>query len=132
VRIIIVRINKSPTVIPLSLRFISKNIFFNITCFINNFLFYKSTEKILSKYKKNIKKLKLLVFKAYKNIRFKHLMNITKLIGSNNTPNFYSNEMIITKKILNENQLKYTYQKKLISDLDFKHKEWSKIAINYL
>jgi len=58
-------------------------------------------------------------------------MNITKLIGSNNTPNFYSNEMIITKKILNENQLKYTYQKKLISDLDFKHKEWSKVAINY-
>ena len=36
--------------------------------------------------------------------------------------------MIITKKILNENQLKYTYQKKLISDLDYKHKEWSKLA----
>ena len=58
-------------------------------------------------------------------------MYITKPIGSNNTPNFYSDEMIITKKILNENQLKYTYQKKLISDLDFKHKEWSKVAINY-
>ena len=32
--------------------------------------------------------------------------------------------MIITKKSLNENQLKYTHQKQLISDLDFKHKEW--------
>ena len=40
--------------------------------------------------------------------------------------NFYSNDMVITKKSLNENQLKYTYQKQLISDLDFKHKEWSK------
>ena len=55
-------------------------------------------------------------------------MNIKKFVSSNNIPNFYSNEMIITKKILNENQLKYTYQKKLISDLDYKHKEWSKIA----
>ena len=55
-------------------------------------------------------------------------MNITKINSINKTPNFYSNEMIITKKILNENQLKYTYQKKLISDLDHKHKEWSKIA----
>ena len=43
-----------------------------------------------------------------------------------NSPNFYSNEMIISKKSLNENQLKYTYQKQLISDLDYKHKEWSK------
>ena len=34
--------------------------------------------------------------------------------------------MIITKKSLNENQLKFTYQKQLISDLDYKHKEWSK------
>ena len=55
-------------------------------------------------------------------------MNIKKIDSSNNTPNFYSNEMIITKKILNENQLKYTYQKKLISDLDYKHREWSKFA----
>ena len=55
-------------------------------------------------------------------------MNITKINGRNYTPNFFSNEMIITKKILNENQLKYTYQKKLISDSDHKHKEWSKIA----
>ena len=56
-------------------------------------------------------------------------MNTKKINSSNRTPNFYSNEMIITKKILNENKLKYTYQKKLISDLDYKHKEWSKIAI---
>ena len=40
--------------------------------------------------------------------------------------------MIITKKSLNENQLKYSYQKQLISDLDFKHKEWAKfVEIKY-
>jgi len=43
-----------------------------------------------------------------------------------NTSVFFSKEMIITKKSLNENQLKFTYQKQLISDLDYKHKEWSK------
>ena len=45
---------------------------------------------------------------------------------SSSTPDFFSKEMIITKKSLNENQLKYTYQKQLISNLDNKHKEWSK------
>ena len=44
-----------------------------------------------------------------------------------NTPNFFSKEMI-NKKTLNENQLKYTYQKHLISD--YKHKEWSKFLGN--
>ena len=53
-------------------------------------------------------------------------MDIKKKIVSYNSPNFFSKEMIITKKSLNENQLKYTYQKQLISDLYFKHKEWSK------
>ena len=53
-------------------------------------------------------------------------MVIKKKIDLSRTSNFYSNEMIITKKTLNENQLKYTYQKQLISDLDYKHKEWSK------
>ncbi len=48
------------------------------------------------------------------------------MMSSYNTPIFYSNEMIITKQSLNENRLKYTYQKQLISNLDFKHKEWSK------
>ena len=57
-------------------------------------------------------------------------MEIKKKIGSTHSPNFYSNEMIITKKSLNENQLKYTYQKQLISDLDYKHKEWSKFIEN--
>ena len=52
-------------------------------------------------------------------------MEVQKNITSN-TPNFFSKEMIITKKSLNENQLKFTYQKQLISDLDNKHKEWSK------
>ena len=52
----------------------------------------------------------------------------SKIVSLNtlNSPNFFSKEMIITKKSLNENQLKYTYQKQLISDLDHKHKEWSK------
>jgi len=53
-------------------------------------------------------------------------MVIPKKIGGSNTPDFFSKEMIVTKKSLNENQLKFTYQKQLISDLDFKHKEWSK------
>ena len=53
-------------------------------------------------------------------------MEVQKKINSSNNPNFFSSEMIITKKSLNENQLKFTYQKQLISDLDNKHKEWSK------
>lgn len=40
--------------------------------------------------------------------------------------NFYSDEMNISKKFLIENHLKLIYQKKLISDLDSKHKDWSK------
>ena len=55
-------------------------------------------------------------------------MDIKKKVNSFNTPDFFSKEMIITKKSLNENQLKYTYQKQLISDLDFKHEEWSKFV----
>ena len=55
-------------------------------------------------------------------------MDIKKKIGSTNTPDFFSKEMIITKKSLNENQLKFTYQKQLISNLDYKHKEWSKFV----
>ena len=53
-------------------------------------------------------------------------MEVKKKISSSTTPDFFSKEMIITKKSLNENQLKFTYQKQLISDLDYKHKEWSK------
>jgi hypothetical protein len=53
-------------------------------------------------------------------------MDNKKNIIKSNTPDFFSKEMIITKKTLNENQLKYTYQKQLISNLDNKHKEWSK------
>ena len=53
-------------------------------------------------------------------------MEVQKKINNSNKPNFFSSEMIITKKSLNENQLKFTYQKQLISDLDYKHKEWSK------
>ena len=53
-------------------------------------------------------------------------MEVTNKISSCNTPDFFSKEMIISKRSLNENQLKFTYQKQLISDLDYKHKEWSK------
>ena len=53
-------------------------------------------------------------------------MEVKKIISSTHTPDFFSSEMVITKKSLNENQLKFTYQKQLISDLDHKHKEWSK------
>ena len=53
-------------------------------------------------------------------------MEVKKKISSSHNPDFFSKEMIITKKSLNENQLKFTYQKQLISDLDYKHKEWSK------
>ena len=53
-------------------------------------------------------------------------MEVKKKINSSKNLDFYSSEMIITKKSLNENQLKLTYQKQLISDLDYKHKEWSK------
>ena len=57
-------------------------------------------------------------------------MDIKKKLDSYDTPKFFSKEMIIKKKALNENQLKYTYQKQLISDLDYKHKEWSKFVGN--
>ena len=53
-------------------------------------------------------------------------MEVKKKINGSNTPDFFSKEMLITKKSLNENQLKFTYQKQLISDLDYKHKELSK------
>jgi len=53
-------------------------------------------------------------------------MEVKKKISSSNTTDFFSKEMLITKKSLTENQLKFTYQKQLISDLDYKHKEWSK------
>ena len=53
-------------------------------------------------------------------------MEVKKKFSNSNTPDFFSKEMIITKKSLNENQLKFSYQKQLISDLDYKHQEWSK------
>ena len=57
-------------------------------------------------------------------------MEVQKKISSSNTSDFFSKDMIITKKSLSENQLKFTYQKQLISDLDYKHKEWSKSIDN--
>ena len=55
-------------------------------------------------------------------------MVIKKKISRSNKEDFFSKEMIITKNSFNENQLKYTYQKQLFSDLDYKHKEWSKFV----
>ena len=57
-------------------------------------------------------------------------MEVKKKISSYNPPYFFSKEMIITKKSLNQNQLKFAYQKQLISDLDYKHKQWSKFVGN--
>ena len=57
-------------------------------------------------------------------------MDIKKSKGGSGSLDFFSIDMVITKKSLNENQLKYNYQKQLISDLDNKHKEWSKFVAN--
>lgn len=53
-------------------------------------------------------------------------MKIKKQVNRLSTSIFYSDEMLISRKSLNENLLKYIYQKQLISNLDSKHKEWSK------
>ena len=58
-------------------------------------------------------------------------MDIKKKVNTSNTSDFFSKDMLVTKKTLNVNQLKYTYQKQLISDLDNKHKEWSKFHGSY-
>jgi len=69
-----------------------------------------------------------MVIKSYiDNIR-KKFMDIKKKINSSCALDFFSKEMIITKKSLYQNQLKYIYQKQSISNLDSKHKEWSKFV----
>ena len=40
--------------------------------------------------------------------------------------NFYSDDMFISKNLLIEHHLKLTYQKQKLSNLDSKHKYWSK------
>jgi len=57
-------------------------------------------------------------------------MDINNKFDIFNPTDFYSNEILVTGKSLNQNQLKYIYQKELILDLDSKHKEWSKLANN--
>ena len=47
-------------------------------------------------------------------------------IIKNQQLNFYSDEMFITRRALVQNQLKLIYQRELISNLDSKHKDWSK------
>ena len=44
--------------------------------------------------------------------------------------NFYSEGMVVSEKFLIEHHLKFTYQRQLISNLEFKHKEWSKYFRN--
>jgi len=47
-------------------------------------------------------------------------------INHSKNSKFYSDEMFISKKFLIEHHLKLTYQRRLISNLDLKHKNWSK------
>ena len=39
---------------------------------------------------------------------------------------FFSNNAAVSKKFFMENQEKLNYQRKLIGDIERKHKEWSK------
>ena len=62
-----------------------------------------------------------------------YIFQILILLLKNNIQNkkhtdkeFYSDNMFIPKTYLFENHLKLTYQRQLISNLDSKHKEWSK------
>ena len=51
------------------------------------------------------------------------------MVTNKNNPakfNFYSDDMFISKKYLLEHDLKLIYQKQLISNLETKHKFWSK------
>ena len=45
---------------------------------------------------------------------------------SKNNSVFFSSEMLVTEEFLTKNHLRLAYQKQLISDLDSKHKYWSK------
>ena len=58
------------------------------------------------------------------------IMNIVNRTNQNNLK-FYSDEMFVTKEFLVEHHLKLTYQRHLISNLDSKHKEWSKCLDNF-
>ena len=58
-------------------------------------------------------------------MRIEKSMKIIKKNVGNNL-NFFSSEMCISEEFLSENHLKLTYQKQLISNLDSKHKDWSK------
>ena len=53
-------------------------------------------------------------------------MQVKRIKITSNTHDFFSKDMHIIKKSLNKNQLKFIYQKQLISYQDYKHKEWSK------
>ena len=45
----------------------------------------------------------------------------------NSKDKFFSNNHAVSKKYFNENFEKLNYQRKLIRDIEKKHKEWSKI-----
>ena len=54
----------------------------------------------------------------------------SKSINYQEENKFYSDSMFVTKKFLNDNHLKLTYQRQLISNLEIKHKEWAKVFSN--
>ena len=48
----------------------------------------------------------------------------------NSKEKFFSNNEVVSKKFFKENSEKLNYQRKLIRDIEKKHKEWSKIICN--
>ena len=40
--------------------------------------------------------------------------------------NFFSNNVAVSKEYFNQNSEKLNYQRKLIKDIEKKHKEWAK------
>tara|TARA_Y100001970_G_scaffold216522_1_gene265013 strand:- start:12002 stop:12148 length:147 start_codon:yes stop_codon:yes gene_type:complete len=44
----------------------------------------------------------------------------------NNKKEFFSNNVAVAKKDFNQNFEKLNYQRKLIKDIEKKHKEWAK------
>tara|TARA_B100000927_G_C16450462_1_gene463591 strand:- start:312 stop:467 length:156 start_codon:yes stop_codon:yes gene_type:complete len=45
----------------------------------------------------------------------------------NSKEKFFSNNVAVTKKNFNHNSEKLNYQRKLIKDIEEKHKEWAKL-----
>ena len=52
------------------------------------------------------------------------------MISMNSKEKFFSNNAIFTKQFFSENFEKLTYQRKLIRDIEKKHKDWSRLISN--